>query len=133
MEVCPGLELIAIENAAALGHDLLELSKRPEGAVGERLIQNRPEGLSRLEFGRGPGQIDEPDPIRHDPVRRGVPAGVVEPEHDDALPSRAPASRANKARSAAKNGLDTPFEMYQKVSPEIGCTKAVTYNHLYRW
>jgi hypothetical protein len=26
--------------------------------------------------------------------------------------------------------LDTPFEMDQKVSPEIGCTKAVTYNHL---
>jgi hypothetical protein len=26
--------------------------------------------------------------------------------------------------------LDTPFDMYQKVSPEIGCTKAVTYNHL---
>src|SRR3954469_372568 len=45
----------------------------------------------------------------------------------------APASRANSASSAAKNGLDTPFEMYQKVSPEIGCTKAVTDNHLYRW
>jgi hypothetical protein len=44
----------------------------------------------------------------------------------------APASRANKARSPAKNGLDTPFEMYQKVSPVVGCTKAVTYNHLYR-
>jgi hypothetical protein len=26
--------------------------------------------------------------------------------------------------------LDTPFDTYQKVSPEIGCTKAVTYNHL---
>src|SRR3954466_6789136 len=45
----------------------------------------------------------------------------------------APASRANSASSAAKNGFETPFEMYQKVSPEIGCTKAVTYNHLYRW
>src|SRR4051794_22417970 len=45
----------------------------------------------------------------------------------------APASRANSASSAAKNGLDTPFEMDQKVSPEIGWTKAVTYNHLYRW
>src|SRR4051812_9502668 len=64
----------------------------------------------------------------------------------------APASRANKARSPAKNGLDTPFDTYQKVSPEglarrsrqkvspeglarrsrqkvspeVGCTKAVT-------
>ena len=42
----------------------------------------------------------------------------------------APASRANRASSAAKNGLDTPFEMDQKVSPEIGCTKAVTDSHL---
>src|SRR5215210_6240811 len=31
----------------------------------------------------------------------------------------APASRANSASSAAKNGLETPFEMYQKVSPEM--------------
>src|SRR3954451_25056476 len=31
----------------------------------------------------------------------------------------APASRANKASSAAKNGLDTPFDTYQKVSPEM--------------
>src|SRR3954447_475469 len=30
----------------------------------------------------------------------------------------APASRANSPRSAAKNGLDTPFDTYQKVSPE---------------
>ena len=88
MEGCPGFELIAIETAAALGHDLLELSQRPEGAVGERLIQNRPEVLCRLEFGRVPGQGDEPDPIRHNQVRRGVPAGLVEPKHDDALPSR---------------------------------------------
>src|SRR5215204_750511 len=45
----------------------------------------------------------------------------------------APASRANSASSAAKNGLDTPFDTYQNTSPEIGWTKAVTYNHLYRW
>src|SRR3954452_6426207 len=31
----------------------------------------------------------------------------------------APASRANKARSPAKNGLDTPFDTYPKVSPEM--------------
>src|SRR4051812_42682248 len=33
----------------------------------------------------------------------------------------APASRANSASSAAKNGFETPFDTYQKVSPEIGC------------
>src|SRR4051812_29177015 len=30
----------------------------------------------------------------------------------------APASRATSARSAAKNGLDTPFDTYQNTSPE---------------
>src|SRR3954465_12487119 len=30
----------------------------------------------------------------------------------------APASRANSASSAAKNGLDTPFDTYQNTSPE---------------
>jgi hypothetical protein len=96
MEVCPWFELIAIENATALGDDLLEFSKGPEVAVGERLIQkvgerliqNRPEVLGGLKLGRIPGQVDEPDPIRNSQVGRGVPAGVVKPEHDDALPSR---------------------------------------------
>src|SRR5215210_6341902 len=31
----------------------------------------------------------------------------------------APASRANSASSAAKNGLETPFDTYQNTSPEM--------------
>ena len=88
MEVCAGFELIAIENATALGHDVLEFSKGPEVAVGERLIQNGPEVLGGLKLGRLRGQVGEPDPLRHGQVRRGVPAGVVEPKHDDPIPSR---------------------------------------------
>ena len=122
-------ELIATENAAALGHDLLKIGKRAEVAVGERLIQNRPEVLGGLKLGRVAGQVDEPDPIRNSQVRCGVPAGVVEPEHDDALSSR-PGLARNSASSAAKNGFEMPFDIDQKVSPEIGWTKAVTYNHL---
>jgi len=33
VEVCPGFELIASENAAALGHDSLEISKRREAQM----------------------------------------------------------------------------------------------------
>src|SRR5829696_1081581 len=88
MEVCPGFELIAIENAAALGHDLLELSKRPEVLVRERLIQDGPEVFSRLKLGGVAGQVDQPEALGHDQVRRGVPAGVVEQKHDHALASR---------------------------------------------
>ena len=85
--------------------------------------------LGRLKLGRVAGQVDEPDPIWHDQVRRSVPARVVEPEHEDALASR-PGFAGKQRRSAAKNGLETPFDTYQNTSPEIGCTKAVTYNHL---
>ena len=131
MEVCAGFELIAIENATTLGDGSLEIGEGREVLVGERLVEDGPEVLGRLEFGRVARQVDEPETLRHDQVRFGVPAGVVENEHDDALPSR-PSLRANSASNAAKNGLDTPFDTYQTVSPEIGCTKAVTYNHLYR-
>src|SRR4051795_2501476 len=88
MEVCARFELIAIENATALGHDVLEISKRLEILVGERLIQNRPEVFGGLKLGGVWGQVDGPDPIRNSQVRRSVPAGVVEPEDDDAIPSR---------------------------------------------
>src|SRR3712207_7503595 len=47
VEVCAGFELIAIEDATALGDDLLEIGERLEVAVDERLIQNRPEMLDR--------------------------------------------------------------------------------------
>ena len=36
---------------------------------------------------------------------------------------------ASLAKSASKNGLAIPFDRYQKTSPEIGCTKAVTESH----
>jgi hypothetical protein len=77
-----------MENATALGHGSLEISKRGKVAVRERLIQNRPEMLGRLKLRGVPGQVDQPDPVRNSQVGRGVPAGGVEPEHDDALPSR---------------------------------------------
>src|SRR5215210_6838920 len=87
MEVCAGFELIAIENATALGDDVLEISKRREVLVGEWLVEDGPEVLSRLKLGRVRGQVDGPEALRNSQVRRGVPAGAVQPEHDDAIPS----------------------------------------------
>ena len=43
--------MIAIENATALGDDVLEISKRREVLVGEGLIQHGPEVLGGLQFG----------------------------------------------------------------------------------
>jgi hypothetical protein len=51
VEVCAGFELIVIENATALGHDVLEISKRGEVVVGEWLVEDGPEVLSRLKLG----------------------------------------------------------------------------------
>ena len=88
MEVCPGFELIAIQDATALGDDVLKIGKGREMPVGKRLIQNRPEVLGGLKLGGVWGQVDGPDPVRHGQVGRGVPAGVVELKHEDAIPSR---------------------------------------------
>src|SRR4051812_32136734 len=89
MEVCARLELITIENTTALGDDLLEIGKGLEVLVGEWLVEDGPEVLSGLKLGGVWGQVDEPEALRHDQVRRGVPASVsvVELKHDDALAS----------------------------------------------
>src|SRR3954470_347174 len=88
MEVCAGFELIAIENTTALGDDVLEIGQGLEVPVGEWLIQDGPQVFCGLKLGRVRGEGDAPDPLRHSQVGCGVPAGVVEPEDDDALPSR---------------------------------------------
>ena len=129
MKVCAGFELIAIQDATALGDDVLKIGKGREMPVGKRLIQNRPEVLGGLKLGGVWGQVD--GRIPSGTARLGAVCQPALSSSSTMLRSRpAPASRANRASSAAKNGLDTPFEMYQKVSPEIGCTKAVTYSHL---
>jgi hypothetical protein len=37
-----------------------------------------------------------------------------------------------RARSFSKNGSETLGAMYQKTSPEVGCTKAVAWSHAKR-
>jgi hypothetical protein len=88
MEVCPEAELIASEDPATVCDRAFQIGEGLEVLVCERLIQNGPEVLGRLKLGRVRGQGGEPEALRHDQVRCGVPAGAVEPEHDDAIPSR---------------------------------------------
>src|SRR5215203_2257982 len=49
VEVCPGFELIAIENAAALGHDSLELSKSREAQMIRHMRHGSPPRLMALQ------------------------------------------------------------------------------------
>ena len=132
MEVCPEAELIAVEDPATVCDRAFQIGEGRKVAVRERLIQNGPEVLGGLKLGGVRGQVGEPEALRHDQVRCGVPAGAVEPEHEDAIPSR-PGLAGKQRQERGKEGLDTPFDTDQNTSPEIGCTKAVTYNHLSRW
>src|SRR3954467_9659381 len=95
-----------------------------EVLVCERLVEDRPQVLGGLKLGGGRGEVGEAEPIWHDQGRLGVAAGDGRPCSGRgchpalSAPSTimrarpAPASRANNARSAAKTGLDTPFDTY---------------------
>src|SRR3954464_7893618 len=50
MEVCAGFELIAIEKAAALGHDVLEISKRREAQMIRHMRHGSPPRLRLLQL-----------------------------------------------------------------------------------
>ena len=125
MEVCPGFELIAIENATTRGDDLLKIGKGREVPVGQRLIQNRPQVLGGLQFGRVWGQVDGPDPIRNSQVGLSVPTGAVENEHDEAIPSR-PGLAGKQGQQRGEERLGDPVRDVPEHLAEIGCTKAVT-------
>ena len=74
MEVCPGFELIAIENAAALGHDLLELSKRPEAQMIRHMRHGSPPRLMALQPILSPNRRESlPTPSARDRMRRTFP------------------------------------------------------------
>src|SRR5215218_2180723 len=107
MEVCPEAELIAVEDPATVCDRAFQIGEGRKGAVRERLIQNGPEVLDGLKLGRVRGQVGEPEALRHNQVGRGVPAGAVEPEHDDAIPSR-PGLARKQGQQRRKERLGHP-------------------------
>ena len=111
------LEGSRIELATARGEDGAEFVQRGDMPVDDRLIDQGPEVLGGLEFGRIGRQEDEADPVGDGQTFGSMPAGVVE------------VSRAKAASSAAKKGLERPLQRYQSVSPLVGCTKAATCSH----
>src|SRR3954453_3756411 len=107
MEVCAGFELITIENATALGDDLLEIGKGREVLVGEWLVEEGPEVLGGLKLGGGWGQGGQPEPPRKSQVRLSVPTAPVEPEDDDAILSR-PSLTGKQRQQRGKERLRDP-------------------------
>src|SRR4051812_50202792 len=85
VEVCPERELIAIEDPATVCDGAFEIGEGLEVLVRERLVEDGPQGLGRLQLGGVAGQGYEAGPIPADPARGSVPARIVEPEHEGAL------------------------------------------------
>src|SRR5918993_6117113 len=77
------------EADALTGDGGVEIGEAVEGPVGDRLVEVDPQGLGGLELGGAGGQIDEAEALGDDKPGRAVPAGVVEPEHEDAVTARA--------------------------------------------
>ena len=118
-----------MENATARGDDVLEIGEGLEILVGEWLVEDGPEVFSRLKLGRVWGQVNGPEALRHDQVGRGVPTGAVELEHDDAIPS-CPGLARKQGQEPCEERLGDAVRHVPEHLAEIGCTKAVTYNHL---
>src|SRR3712207_6417997 len=77
-----------VEPSAAFGDTGMERVQRGEMRVGDRLVDQGPEMLGRLQF-RGIGwQEHQADPVWHGEALGAMPAGVVEHEHDVAPPAR---------------------------------------------
>lgn len=70
---------------ALVGDDGVEVCKGLEVGVGDGLVDVDPERLGRLQLGRIGRQVDEADAFGDGQARRGVPAGAVEDEEDDAV------------------------------------------------
>lgn len=81
--------MVGVEDEAALRDGLVDLVESGEVPVDQRLVEQGPEALGRLELGRVRRQVDEPDALRDGQVRLGVPAGAVEHEKDGAVASGA--------------------------------------------
>jgi hypothetical protein len=88
MEVGVRSEDGGIELATARGDGGAEVVERGEMPIDDRLIQQRPEMLGGLEFGRVGRQEDQADPVRNREAFGAMPASVVEHEDDAALAAR---------------------------------------------
>lgn len=76
------------QSHAAIADRLVEALDVFEAAVGERLVDELPEMLGRLQFGAVSGLEDQPDSFGHIDVFRTVPAGLIDLQHEGACRGR---------------------------------------------
>lgn len=89
MCLCGDLRPIVDERSASLGKNRIDLGEGLEAAVGEGLVDDRPQPFGRLEFRRVGREEDEAHTLGNRKPGFAMPAGVVEDENDAARLSRA--------------------------------------------
>lgn len=98
---------VLMQIAAALGDGSVEIVERSEVFVGERLVDERPQVLGGLQFGRAGGLIEEADAVWNGQVLWPMPSGLDELQNDDAIAAGA---------GLARQGLD-PLGKKKTVGP----------------
>ncbi|MDP4027136.1 hypothetical protein Q8W71_31645 [Methylobacterium sp. NEAU 140] len=83
--VVPQRIWIVFEVAASRFDEGLELGHRLEVLVDDGLVDEAPEVLCGLEFGRVGRQVDEPQAVGHAQSRFGVPTGPIKQQDERAL------------------------------------------------
>ena len=76
---------VVAELDASGGDDCFEVGEGCEVLVGEGLVDMDPQRFGGLQLGGVGRQVDEADALGDREARRGVPAGTVEDEEDDAV------------------------------------------------
>jgi hypothetical protein len=76
---------LSLKIAAALLDAVLDLGEAVEVPIDDRLVDEPPEVLGRLEFGGVGWQVDEPYALGNGQAGLCVPAGTVEQQDDRAL------------------------------------------------
>lgn len=89
---------------AAIADRLVKARDCREAAVGERLVDERPQMLGRLQFRAVGGLEDEADAVGRGQVLGAVPASIVKLKHD-ALPR----SGADRLGEISENELEHLF------------------------
>jgi hypothetical protein len=74
------------EADALAGDSGVRFGEAAEVPVDDRLVEVDPQRLGGLELGGVGRQVDEAEALGDGETGRAVPAGVVEHEHDDAVP-----------------------------------------------
>ena len=115
--------LVIVQRAASLGDGGVEIVDGLEMFVDQRLIDEGPQVLGRLQFGRVRREEYQMEALRHRKQRAGVVAGLIAHEHN-AL-GRASAHRGSEGLpgDAHHGGVDRRGEL---PGAEAGWTKAST-------